>query len=201
MDEAISFIKQLEGTVQNLERLKQERARARQGAAADLGAGSSSASPPPPPPVAPWETPSHILPIPKIWSWLPKKKRQQEQPGAIVAAPPMLTWSEPNVRVCVIGDEAHINVRAPRLRGVLPLVLSVLEKHHIDVLTAQIYACNAYQSIFTFFTRVSSYPAPCISSSMVCGLVLSVRRLVAADICSRGTESSRVEFLSVGDVI
>ena len=51
--EAVTYIKSLEGTVQRLEKLKQERMLAQQaavGAGSSSGAASSSAPPPPPPP-------------------------------------------------------------------------------------------------------------------------------------------------------
>ncbi|KAK2630791.1 hypothetical protein QOZ80_2BG0188970 [Eleusine coracana subsp. coracana] len=142
VNDAIGLIKQLEGTVQKLEKRKLERALAR----GDPGAGSSSA--PPPPAAAQLSTLSRVVKIPESWAWLPKKNPEQPQPIGFQ------TWSERNVVLHVLGDQAFIIVSERRCPGVLPLVLNLLEKHYIDVITAEISG-DADRRLFIFHTRVN----------------------------------------------
>ena len=64
----------------------------------------------------------------------------------------------------VLNDEAVINVCAPRQRGLLTMVVSVLSKHGIDVISVQVGADDA-QSFFNIYTRVSTttLPASCLA--------------------------------------
>ncbi|XP_059289184.1 transcription factor bHLH95-like [Lycium ferocissimum] len=48
------------------------------------------------------------------------------------------TWSSPNVILNVCGDEAHISVCCPKKTGLLSTICYVLEKHKIEVVSAQI---------------------------------------------------------------
>ncbi|KAK3154317.1 hypothetical protein QOZ80_2BG0188990 [Eleusine coracana subsp. coracana] len=153
--ETIGFIKQLEGTLQKLEEQKlQKLVHTRQAAAAaDLVAGSSSSAAPP----DAAQGAQQILP--QGASWLAKKK--PEQSGVVAAAPPPIgfqTWSEDNIVLNVAGDKAQISVCVPRRLGVLTMVLSVMEKYHIDVIGVQVGgdAERAMFGISTSITRLSS---------------------------------------------
>ncbi|TVU29789.1 hypothetical protein EJB05_21376, partial [Eragrostis curvula] len=153
--EAINFIRLLQGTVAQLEKRKQERALARHVAAAAAAAASSSAAPP----IA--ALGRAALPpsdLPQGWSWLPKRQQQPASAAAAAAAPApparFQTWSGMNVVLSVANDDAYISVCSPRRPGVLLLVFSVLAKHRIDVVTAQV-ASDAGRSMFSIHTRVS----------------------------------------------
>ncbi|KAK3158145.1 hypothetical protein QOZ80_2AG0133430 [Eleusine coracana subsp. coracana] len=147
--ETIGFIKQLEGTLEKLEERKlQKLVQSRQAAAADLVAGSSSSAAPP-------DAAQEAQILPQGLSWLAKKK--PEQSGVVAAAPPPIgfqTWSEDNVVLNVAGDTAQISVCVPRRLGVLTMVLSVMEKYHIDVVGVQIGG-DADRALFGISTSVN----------------------------------------------
>ncbi|KAK2630793.1 hypothetical protein QOZ80_UnG0725620 [Eleusine coracana subsp. coracana] len=63
-----------------------------------------------------------------------------------------------NVVLSVANDYGFINVCVPRRSGVLLLVLSVLEKHRIDVITTHV-GTDGVHSMFTIHARVSEYAA------------------------------------------
>lgn len=143
--ETINFIKVLEGTVAKLEKRKRDLALARQAAAAaaNFGAGSSSSAAAPPNAGA-----QGALELPQGWAWLPK---QEPRPAAPIG---FQTWSGRNVVLSVANDDAFISVCAGRRAGVLVLVLSVLEKHRLDVITAHITSDGA-GCMFSIHARVS----------------------------------------------
>jgi hypothetical protein len=148
----VSLIRVLESTVAKLEKQKQDLAFARR-AAANFVATSSSSPPPPPPPNAALGTAvSSDHDLPQGWAWLPKK--QEQKPAA---APPVAfqSWSGTNVVLTVSEDDALISVCAPRLAGVLVMVLSVLQKHRLDVVTTQV-ASDEGRSMFNIHARVST---------------------------------------------
>jgi hypothetical protein len=141
--EAISFIGVLEGTVANLEKRKQDLALSRR-------AASSSSSAP-----APLSTGVYSDDLPQGWAWLPKQKEQK--PAAAPAE--FQSWSGANVVLSVSMDDAYISVCAPTRRpGVMVMLLSVLQNHRIDVVTAQV-SSDAGRTLFSIYTRVcrSSY--------------------------------------------
>ncbi|CAL4887435.1 unnamed protein product [Urochloa decumbens] len=145
--ETINYIKALEQTKANLERKKQERALARQAAAAANKAGASSA------PVA--RTAHGMAALSNGWGpVLP------QQPAAPAPAPPrgpegFQTWSTQKVVLSVLSNnEAVINVCVPRQAHKLTLVLSVLSKYGIEVISMQVAADGA-GSLFAIHTRVN----------------------------------------------
>ncbi|KAK3158143.1 hypothetical protein QOZ80_2AG0133400 [Eleusine coracana subsp. coracana] len=145
VDEAIKFIGVLESTVAKLEKRKQDLALARRAVAAGLEAGSSAA----PPPNAAAQGPSSDLP--QGWAWLPKQPPKPAMPQPLG----FQTWSGANVVLSVANDYAFINVCVPRRSGVLLLVLSVLEKHRIDVITTHV-GTDGVQSMFSIHARVNT---------------------------------------------
>jgi hypothetical protein len=197
MDEAISNIRVLEDTLQELEKRKRELAFVRQAApSVDLGAGSSSAPPSdswkgadlspvlpqcwagsssvPPPPHAAGQGTVLSPALPQGWGSLPIKRTKQQEPAACAPRPiGFRARSESNVALYVMGDDAFVTVFAAGRPGVLLTVLSVLEKHHIDVITVQIAP-----SLITMYTRVRiSYP-PRSNRPPCCSLVCCFRRHV-----------------------
>jgi hypothetical protein len=128
----------LEGTVANLEKRKQDLALSRR-------AASSSAP-------APLSTGVYSDDLPQGWAWLPKQKEQKP-----AAAPvEFQSWSGANVVLSVSMDDAYISVCAPTRRpGVMVMLLSVLQNHRIDVVTAQV-SSHAGRTLFSIYTRVCS---------------------------------------------
>jgi hypothetical protein len=149
--EAIHYIKSLEGTLSELEKRKMEMqmARGEVGAAASGGFSSSAA------PTA------RVAPAPVV---LPGAGIQPTgaAPVTVAAVTPapapapvgLQTWSGPNVVLSLSGNDASISVCVARRRGVLPMVMAVLDKHGIDVVTSGISTDNV-RSMFTIHARVS----------------------------------------------
>lgn len=144
-----------------LEKRKQELAHARQAAAGAEGAASSSPAPPqsvramaaavssdiPQPQPQPLQLPLSIA-VPAPPPQLPTAARRQVG---------FQTWSWPNLVLNVSDDKAYISVCAPRHLGMqnMVMVLSVLNKHGIDVATAQVDS-DAVRSMFNIYAHVSS---------------------------------------------
>jgi hypothetical protein len=193
VEEAISCIRALEDTLQELGNRKRALALKRQAAAAgDLGAGSSSAPPPDSwkgaglSPVLPqcWAGSSSAPPLPHAagqgtvlspalpqgWGSLPKRTKQQEPAAGLPRPIGFRARSESNVVLNVMGDDAFVTVFTAGRTGALLTVLSVLEKHHIDVITVQIAP-----SLITMYTHVRiSYP-PRSNRPHCCSLVCCFR--------------------------
>ncbi|KAG5632047.1 hypothetical protein H5410_003764 [Solanum commersonii] len=49
-----------------------------------------------------------------------------------------MTWSSPNVILDVCGEDAHISVCCPKKPQLFTIICYVLEKHKIDILSAQV---------------------------------------------------------------
>ncbi|GJN27525.1 hypothetical protein PR202_gb15555 [Eleusine coracana subsp. coracana] len=148
--EAVDYIKTLEGTVHMLEKLKMERMHTQQ-----FGASSSIVASAPPsmchgtPTPQPRET--NLANMVNNWSV------QHAVEAGSTASPPALlqTWSAPNITLSVGGNEAFIGVRTSRQPCVLTKVLSVLEKHCIDIVTMSI-SSHQNQSMFNIHARINA---------------------------------------------
>ncbi|KAF6143972.1 hypothetical protein GIB67_017580 [Kingdonia uniflora] len=66
----------------------------------------------------------------------------------------MQTWSSPNVVLSVCGDDAQISVCAPKKLGLLTTILFVLEKHRLEVVTAHV-SSDQYRSMYMIHAHVS----------------------------------------------
>ncbi|KAJ0024885.1 hypothetical protein Pint_08747 [Pistacia integerrima] len=64
------------------------------------------------------------------------------------------TWFSPNVVVNMCGDDAQISVCSPRKPGLLATILYILEKHHLDVVSAHISSDN-YRSMYMIHAHAS----------------------------------------------
>ncbi|KAF9602808.1 hypothetical protein IFM89_031577 [Coptis chinensis] len=65
------------------------------------------------------------------------------------------TWSSPNVVLNVCGEDAQISVCAPKKSGLFTTIVCVLEKHKIDVVTAQI-SSDLYKNMYTIHAHATS---------------------------------------------
>lgn len=158
MGHAVDYIQSLEKTKAMLEKRKQELAHARQAAAGAEGAASSSSAPPQ----------SVRAMAAAVSSDIPQPEPLQLPLSIAVPAPPpqlpaarrqvgFQTWSWPNLVLNLSDDKAYISVCAPRHLGMqnMVMVLSVLNKHGIDVATAQVDS-DAVRSMFNIYAHVSS---------------------------------------------
>ncbi|KAJ1279448.1 hypothetical protein BS78_04G157500 [Paspalum vaginatum] len=157
--DAVTYIKELQKTVDALEKRKKEQELARQAAAAKAAVANSSSS-------APALMTAHGMAA--MFSEAP----QVQQPPAAAAPPPagtaapppplvettgpagFRTWSAWNVVLSVSNDAACISVCAPRRPGMLTLLLSVLNKYGIDVVSVHVSA-DGLKSLFSIYARVS----------------------------------------------
>ncbi|KAG8037895.1 hypothetical protein GUJ93_ZPchr0025g2900 [Zizania palustris] len=177
VDEAISYIKTLQGAIQRLERLKMERDLEQQLAAAVAnGATGEGSTPAPPPAGASMTTP---LPLPVVtrestladlvhgWNNAAQDAAagggQQQLAAPAVTPPPLQTWSGRNMSVSITGDDAFLTLSLPRRQELVTTVLSVLEKHHIDVVTATVMT---EQDSCLFSLHVQLDPAGCSSETL-----------------------------------
>ena len=156
--ETINFIKILEETKAQLEKKKIEQALARQAAAEAAAGGASSLSV--------LRTAHGMAALSDGWDPVPPQQPAAPAAAAAAATGPVAgfqTWSTQNVVLSVLNEEAIINVCAPRQRGLLTMVVSVLSKHGIDVISVQVGADDA-QSFFNIYTRVSTSTLPATAS-------------------------------------
>ncbi|KAH0730167.1 hypothetical protein KY290_001225 [Solanum tuberosum] len=58
-----------------------------------------------------------------------------------------MTWSSPNVILNVCGEDAHISVCCPKKPQLFIIICYVLEKHKIDILSAQV-SSDQFRSMF-----------------------------------------------------
>ncbi|XP_004229120.3 transcription factor bHLH95-like [Solanum lycopersicum] len=58
-----------------------------------------------------------------------------------------MTWSSPNVILNVCGEDAHISVCFPKNPKLFAIICYVLEKHKIDILSAQV-SSDQFRSMF-----------------------------------------------------
>ncbi|KAK6805676.1 hypothetical protein RDI58_003461 [Solanum bulbocastanum] len=58
-----------------------------------------------------------------------------------------MTWNSPNVILNVCGEAAHISVCCPKKSGLFTMICYVLEKHKIDIVSAQI-SSDQFRSMF-----------------------------------------------------
>ncbi|KQJ99814.1 hypothetical protein BRADI_3g45365v3 [Brachypodium distachyon] len=178
--EAIHHIKTLEGTVKELEKRKQDLAR---GMPAGIGSSVSGISS---------SSPAVVLPVPAAVVVQPPAAG-----AGAGAVPPQLglqTWSGQNVALSLSGDDAYINVCAPRYGPrMLKLVVSVLDKHGLEVITSGI-ASESSRVMFNFHTRVNaanSVFGDRLSSEDLCKLAVSeiMIWLSSAKYCLHGTSA------------
>lgn len=64
------------------------------------------------------------------------------------------TWFSPNVMVNTCGDDAQISLCSPRKTGLLATILCILEKHDLDLVSANISSDN-YRSLYMIHAHVS----------------------------------------------
>ncbi|XP_033513420.1 transcription factor bHLH95-like isoform X2 [Nicotiana tomentosiformis] len=143
VDEAVNYIKTLEHTLEKLQRQKLERLHgmatsiitsqklsadsiiSREEFLADQGSTNNAA-------IRPTNNAANPISMPAAFQ----------------------TWTSPNVILNVFGEEAHISVCCPRKPGLLSSICYVLEKHKIEVVSAQI-SSNDHRSMYMIQAHAS----------------------------------------------
>ena len=64
------------------------------------------------------------------------------------------TWFSPNVVINMCGDDAQVSVCSPRKPGILATILYILEKHQLEVVSAHI-SSDQYRSMYMIHVHVS----------------------------------------------
>ncbi|PKA61512.1 Transcription factor bHLH95 [Apostasia shenzhenica] len=125
IDEAVSYIKELERTLQKLLRQKMERTHGGSAAGEPSPAAGSSA-----------DTRESFMADQCRPSW-PLGMISSPTPIAVPRVPACFqTWTTPNVVLSVAGGEAQIGICCRKKMGLLSVVFYVLQKHKIQVVSA-----------------------------------------------------------------
>ncbi|XP_011624414.1 transcription factor bHLH95 [Amborella trichopoda] len=138
VDEAVNYIKSLQKSLQALQKQKTEKGRAVGSNECELGAPRFESRE----------------------SFLADQGSSRSCVGSVIQQPPVAfspfspsscfqTWSSPNVVVSVCGVDAHIGVCSARKSGLLAAMFCILEKHRLEVVSAQVSAdrCRAMYMI------------------------------------------------------
>ncbi|XP_061356256.1 transcription factor bHLH95 [Gastrolobium bilobum] len=148
VDEAVSYIKNLEQTLEKLEKQKQERLQS----VSTFGCESSVMN-------SQWhpydsrqafitanQGPSNNVSSAMVTSNPSNSLSSPEQPIAFQ------TWTSPNVVLNICGDEAQFCIWAAKKPGLFTTIAFVLEKHNIDVISANIL-CNGNGNGYMILAR------------------------------------------------
>ncbi|XP_077240089.1 transcription factor bHLH95-like [Tasmannia lanceolata] len=139
VDEAVSYIKTLQHSLQKLQKQKLEMIRgatndnkgstndSREAFLADQGASKS------------WD----LMNPSSVASMVPQFPYYGFQ-----------TWSSPNVILSICGDEAHISICTAKKPGLSPTIFYILEKHKLDVITTNI-SSDYFRSMYMIHARAS----------------------------------------------
>ncbi|KAJ8530062.1 hypothetical protein K7X08_036897 [Anisodus acutangulus] len=157
VDEAVNYIKTLEKTLQKLQKKKLERLH-------PIGSTMNSYDP-----ISIITSPSQkLLSVGCSREQFLADQGSTSNSAAITptnynkTASPLLnnvpatfqTWSSPHVILNVCGEEAHISVCCPKKVGLFSATCHVLEKHKIDIVSAQI-SSDHYRSTFMIQAHAS----------------------------------------------
>ncbi|KAH7517997.1 hypothetical protein FEM48_Zijuj09G0124000 [Ziziphus jujuba var. spinosa] len=158
VDEAVNYIKNLEQTLQKLQKQKLEKLQSatatfnhepttittitpqrlgydqysREAFLADQGSCSSN---------LPTTSTANIIDIPSASASL--------IPGTTSHSPVMFqTWTSSNVVLNICGEEAHINVCSPKKPGLFSTICYILEKHKISIVSAHISSSHTNRIMY-----------------------------------------------------
>ncbi|KAL5558827.1 hypothetical protein UlMin_035038 [Ulmus minor] len=136
VDEAVKYIKTLEHTVEKLEKDRNYRSA---GMVIDGNEVPSTTTFHPEPQQVLVETRESFLADHRQQSNNSMNSAPISLPVDVFPAPSKIqTWFSPNVIVNIFGDDAHISVCSPRKPGLSTTIFYILEKHHLDVVSAHI---------------------------------------------------------------
>ncbi|XP_019165347.1 PREDICTED: transcription factor bHLH95-like [Ipomoea nil] len=79
--------------------------------------------------------------------------------------PAFQTWTSPNVILNVCGDDAQISLCCPKKPGLFPAICFVLEKHKIEVVSAQV-SSDHHRTMYMVQARANRPPCDDLFSEM-----------------------------------
>ncbi|KAG1369830.1 transcription factor bHLH95 [Cocos nucifera] len=142
VDEAVKYIKKLEQNVQKLEKQKEERIRG-----VTLEEPSSKTRG-----VETTTTTREAFMADQVKNWA-----AANSPTAVSiprCRSSFQTWTSPNVVLNVTGSDAHISICAAKKPGILSAIVYVLERHKLEVVSAQI-SSNRFRSMIMIHAHAS----------------------------------------------
>ncbi|XP_030509009.2 transcription factor bHLH95 [Cannabis sativa] len=152
VDEAVNYIRNLQQTLDKLEKQKLEKVQATHNTFHDQPPSSSSSI-------------MNILnnnnnnnnnnnpQLPKL-VYLPANNNNNNNPSSNNNNVVFHTWISPNVVLNLCGEEAHINVCSPKKAGLFTSICHVLDKYKISIISAQI-SSHSIRNMFMIHARVS----------------------------------------------
>ncbi|XP_010930934.1 transcription factor bHLH95 [Elaeis guineensis] len=132
VDEAVKYIKKLEQNVQKLEKQKEERIR---GATSEEPSSKTQGME---------MTTREAFMADQVKNWA-----AANSPTAVSiprCRSSFQTWTSPNVVLNVTGSDAHISICTAKKPGILSAIVYVLERHKLEVVSAQI-SSNRFRSM------------------------------------------------------
>ncbi|KAL5974524.1 hypothetical protein ACLOJK_031189 [Asimina triloba] len=153
VDEAVSYIKTLQQSIQKLQKQRLEAVRSSATESAEKLM------------VAPPRTPAVLDQSREAFIADRTSSSSKSWPGIINSSPlvsfpcfsqtTFQTWSSPNVVLSVCGNDAQISVCTARKPGILTTIFYILEKHKLEVVTANI-SSDYFRSMSMIHAHVSS---------------------------------------------
>ncbi|XP_075518355.1 transcription factor bHLH95 [Primulina tabacum] len=132
VDEAVNYIKKMQETLEKLEKQKLERLH-----------GSKTTQQKP-----------AVRSREAFLADQPSTKTIHPANPLMFSGPPVFkTWTSPNVTLNICGNDAHISICGQRKPGLLTAIFYVMEKHRLEVVSAQVSA-DGNRCMYTFHTRV-----------------------------------------------
>lgn len=148
VDEAVKYIKNLENTLQDLQKQKQEKSHCTatfNGEPSAVVNSQSLAS----------DSREAFLASQGSAGNLPISAASSSASSPVFRHPiAFQTWSSPNVVLNICGDEAMISVCSPKKPGLFTAICYVLEKHKIQVVSAQM-SSDYSRSLYMIQAQVS----------------------------------------------
>ncbi|XP_073037317.1 transcription factor bHLH95-like [Primulina eburnea] len=133
VDEAVNYIKNMQQTLEKLEKQKLERLH-----------GSKTTQKKP-----------AVRSREAFLADQPSTKMINPRNLSMFSGPPVFkTWTSPNVTLNICGGDAQISVCGQRKPGLLTVICYVMEKYRLEVVSAQVSA-DGNRCMYTFHTRVS----------------------------------------------
>ncbi|KAM6540763.1 hypothetical protein CsatB_005210 [Cannabis sativa] len=147
VDEAVNYIRNLQQTLDKLEKQKLEKVQATHNTFHDQPPSSSSSIMN----ILNNNNNNNNIPqLPKL-VYLPANNNNPSSNNNNVV---FHTWISPNVVLNLCGEEAHINVCSPKKAGLFTSICHVLDKYKISIISAQI-SSHSIRNMFMIHARVS----------------------------------------------
>ncbi|KAK8649016.1 hypothetical protein V6N13_129754 [Hibiscus sabdariffa] len=141
VDEAVTYIKSLQQTVQTLEKQKLEKLKSSTTVNYDQSSMITS------PVQAPQSREAFFTGNQGPTNNFPMALDMSQTFPAQMSPASFQTWFSSNVVISMCGDNAQINICSPRKPGTLSTILYILEKHRLEVVSAHV-SSDQFRSMF-----------------------------------------------------